>query len=67
MASMQEPTTLDLMTLAVAILAFGVAIVSLVWQIASWRLSGPRIIVEIGLSMSVSSGEPLISKRAIPA
>lgn len=52
------------MTLVVAILAFGVALASLVWQVASWRLSGFRVTVEIGLSLSVSSGEPLISVAA---
>jgi hypothetical protein len=64
MAVVQAPSTLDIVTLVVAILAFSVALASLVWQMASWRLSGPRVIVEIGLGFSVSSGTPVLSVAA---
>ena len=64
MAEMSAQTTLDIVTLVVAIFAFGVALASLVWHFASWRLSGVRVTVDIGLSLAYSSGEPLITLTA---
>ena len=43
---MSEPTTLDLITLVIAILGLVASVVALVWQVLSWRMSGSRVKVE---------------------
>ena len=37
------PTTLDLINLGIAVVGSGLAIASLSWQFATWKMTGPRV------------------------
>lgn len=50
------PTTLDLVTLAIAVFAAITSVAALVWQIASFRLTGARVKVDLKIAWLGSGG-----------
>ena len=50
----ETTSTLDIVTLVIAVLGLVAAAISLVWQIVSWRLTGP--VVKVSVSMGVLVG-----------
>ncbi|MGH9250867.1 MAG: hypothetical protein ACRD0W_15280 [Acidimicrobiales bacterium] len=57
-------TSIDVVNLAIAILAFGLAVGSLVWQFALYRLTGGRVKLEPIQGLAHISGSDLISYPA---
>jgi hypothetical protein len=52
-----EVTALDFTTLVIAVAGLVAAVVSLGWQVVSWRWSGPRVHADIGLGiMTMTDG-----------
>lgn len=44
---MQEVTSIEIITLVIAVFAAVVSVASLTWQVAEWRLSGHRVKVDL--------------------
>lgn len=61
-----EPSALDWVTLGIALAGFLLAVVSLVWQVFSWRLTGSVVRAELARGMTVggSSGIDVIMLTA---
>jgi hypothetical protein len=50
-------SALDITTLVLAIIGVVAAGASLIWQVVSWRLTGPVVRVEIGTAIPVMAGQ----------
>ena len=63
-----DPTALDITTLVIAVVGLAAALLSLGWQVASWLLSGPRVLVGISPGIATmtdgSIGPPCIAVEA---
>jgi hypothetical protein len=55
----ETTSTLDIVTLVIAVLGLMAAAISLVWQIVSWRLTGPLVKVSVSRGFLVGVPGPV--------